>query len=74
MGGLVNREKMEKGFKNTTGIATLVLKDFQFTPSGFNGFPHQDGIENLGILIYETFLYPPTCDLWFYIIFHIYHF
>ena len=49
MGGLVNREKMEKIFKNTTGIATLVLKDFQFTPSSFNGFPHQNGIKNLGV-------------------------
>ena len=36
MEGLVNREKMEKGFKNTTGIATLVLKEFQFTLSSFN--------------------------------------
>ena len=38
MGGLVNREKMEKWFKNTIGIATLVLKDLQFTPRSFNGF------------------------------------
>ena len=36
MGGLVYREKMEKGSKNTTRIATLVLKVFQFTSSFFN--------------------------------------
>ena len=28
MGGLVNREEMEKLLENTTGISTLVLKNF----------------------------------------------
>ena len=28
MGGFVNIEKMEKIFKNTTGISTLVLQNF----------------------------------------------
>ena len=38
MGGLVEREKMGKGFKNTTGISALVLKGFQFIFSRFNCF------------------------------------
>ena len=74
MGGLVNRENMETSFKNTAGIATLVLKEFQFTPSSFNGFPHQNGIENLGVLIHKNFFCPSTCDLKFYIISHSYNF
>ena len=52
MGGLVNREKMKKGFKITTDIATLVLKDFQFTLSSFNYFTQQNGIKDIGILIH----------------------
>ena len=56
------------------GISTSVFKDFQFTSGGFNGFSHQDGIKNLGILIYQNFFCPMTCDLRFYIISHPYHF
>ena len=74
MGVLENREEMEKRFKNTTGISTSVLKDFQFTSRSFNGFSHEDGIENIGILIYQTLFFPLTCDLRFYIISHPYHF
>ena len=40
LGGFVDREKIKERLKNTAGIHTLVLTIFQFSPGGFDSFPH----------------------------------